>query len=149
MGWLNLYQFAANADRWVEPWRWHDVLAPGDLVCRGGECYADNFRTGTGVTEGKGGKLSGISTQAKPGASLETLATPYKNGQVGVATVASIEAAGGTITLDGKLNSAKGAHLANHATVSGLTAEQAEKLFRPTKTNPIPKAKRGNISGLC
>jgi RHS repeat-associated protein len=148
LGGLNLYGFAANADSWVDPWGLHEVLAPGDLVCRGGECYADNFKTGTGVVE-RNGKLSGISTQAKPGASLETLATPFKNAQVGVATVGSIEAAGGTITLDGELNSSKGTHRANQATVNGITAEQGERLFRPTKTNPVLKTKRGNISGLC
>ncbi|WP_157380675.1 hypothetical protein [Burkholderia ubonensis] len=83
------------------------------------------------------------------GGPIYSLATPFRNDQVGVATVADIEAAGGTITLDGKLNSAGGTHLANHATVDGITAEQAEKLFGPPKENPVQKPKRGNISGLC
>ncbi|WP_167357743.1 hypothetical protein [Caballeronia temeraria] len=80
---------------------------------------------------------------------METLATPFKHNQVGVATVAEIEAAGGKVTLDGKLNSSNGTSLANHATVDNLTAEEAEKLFQPTKQNPVPKGQRGNTSGLC
>ncbi|EQA6820812.1 hypothetical protein ACX6N0_004552, partial [Salmonella enterica] len=74
---------------------------------------------------------------------LETLSQPFKHNQIGVATVADIEKAGGTITLDGKLNSSNGSMMMNHATVDGLTAEQAEKLFRPTQPNPVPVEQRG------
>jgi RHS repeat-associated protein len=144
----NLHQYVPNPIAWIDPWGLHDILADSDLVCRGGTCTKIQFETGSGVTKGEGGVLSGISTQAKPNASLETLATPYKNRQVGVATVADIEAAGGKIILDGKLNSANGTHVANHATVDGLTAEQAEKIFNPTKENPVQKEKRGDICGL-
>ena len=49
----------------------------------------------------------------------------------------------GTITLDGKLNSTNGTMIANHATVDGLTAQQAEDLFTPTQKNPVPKELRG------
>lgn len=89
------------------------------------------------------GKLSNVSTQAKPSGTLPELAQPFKNGQVGVATVGDIENAGGKITLDGKLNSPNGKNMMNHATVDGLTGEQAEKLFTPTKDNPVPKESRG------
>lgn len=88
-----------------------------------------------------------ISKQAKPGAGLEILSQPFQHNQVGVATVGDIEKAGGKITLDGKLNSSNGTMIMNHATVDGLTAPQAEKLFQPTKQNPIPKGKRGAKSG--
>lgn len=88
-----------------------------------------------------------ISKQAKPEARLEILSQPFQHNQVGVATVGDIEKAGGTITLDGKLNSSNRTMIMNHATVDGLTAPQAEKLFQPTKQNLIPKGKRGAKSG--
>jgi RHS repeat-associated protein len=142
-GGINLYQYAPNPVRWIDPLGLHEILADTDLVCRGGTCTAEQFRTGSGVTADANGKLHGVSTQARQGAKLETLAQPFRNGQVGVATVKDIERAGGKITLDGKLNSVNGTHMANHATVDGLTAEQAEKLFNPAKQNPVPKAERG------
>ena len=72
---------------------------------------------------------------------METLAEFFSNyGQIGVTTVGEIEKAGGTITLDGELNSnGKGTHKMYHATVSGLTAEQLEQLFTPTQKNPAKK----------
>ncbi|ECA8973296.1 RHS repeat-associated core domain-containing protein, partial [Salmonella enterica subsp. enterica serovar Omuna] len=142
-GGLNLYAYAPNPLRWIDPLGLHDILADTDIVCRGGTCSADSFKNGSGVSADANGKLSGISTQAKPNAGLETLSQPFKHNQIGVATVADIEKAGGTITLDGKLNSPNGSMMMNHATVDGLTAEQAEKLFHPTQPNPIPVEQRG------
>ena len=46
------------------------------------------------LISGADGKLSGVSTQAKPGGTLDVLSQPYRNGQVGVATVGDIEAVG-------------------------------------------------------
>jgi hypothetical protein len=109
------------------------------LVCRGGLCTAKSFETGTGVTRGADGKLSGISTQSRPGASLETLAQPFKNGQLGRCTVGDIEDAGGWVVFDGHPKNP------NHATVSGITAEKAQQLFTPTIPNPVPKEVRGTF----
>ncbi|HAE8459297.1 TPA_asm: RHS repeat-associated core domain-containing protein, partial [Salmonella enterica subsp. enterica serovar Wien] len=142
-GGINLYSYAPNPIKWMDPLGLHDILADTDIVCRGGACSADSFKNGSGVAADANGKLSGISTQAKPNAGLETLSQPFKHNQIGVATVADIEKAGGTITLDGKLNSSNGSMMMNHATVDGLTAEQAEKLFRPTQPNPVPVEQRG------
>ncbi|QNQ18537.1 hypothetical protein HF650_01505 [Kosakonia sp. SMBL-WEM22] len=124
-GGLNLYSYAPNPIKWIDPLGLHDILADTDIVCRGGACSADSFKNGSGVAADTNGKLSGISIQAKPNAGLETLSQPFKHNQIGVATVADIEKAGGTITLDGKLNSSNGSMMMNHATVDGLTAEQA------------------------
>ncbi len=55
----------------------HDILNDSDLVCRSGACSADSLAKGSGVVTGAGGKLSGISTQAKPGADLTTLSQPF------------------------------------------------------------------------
>lgn len=146
-GGINLYSYAPNPIKWMDPLGLHDILADTDIVCRGGACSADSFKNGSGVAADANGKLSGISTQAKPNAGLETLSQPFKHNQIGVATVADIEKAGGTITLDGKLNSSNGSMMMNHATVDGLTAEQAEKLFRPTQPNPVPVEQRGPKRG--
>ncbi|ELG8973370.1 RHS domain-containing protein, partial [Salmonella enterica] len=146
-GGINLYSYAPNPIKWMDPLGLHDILADTDIVCRGGACSADSFKNGSGVAADANGKLSGISTQAKPNAGLETLSQPFKHNQIGVATVADIEKAGGTITLDGKLNSSNGSMMMNHATVDGLTAEQAEKLFCPTQPNPVPVEQRGPKRG--
>ena len=135
-GGYNLYQYAPNALMWIDPLGLHETLSNSDIVCRGGTCKAENFKNASGATIDANGKISGISTQAKPGASLETLAEFFGSyGQIGVATVGEIEKAGGTITLDGKENSIGGAHQSSkyHATVDGLTAEQLEQLFTPAK----------------
>ncbi|MEO0592987.1 MAG: RHS repeat-associated core domain-containing protein [Myxococcota bacterium] len=109
------------------------------LVCRGGMCTADNFSGGSGVTTASNGTLAGVSTQSRVGASVETLAQPFRNGQVGVTTVGDIRAAGGRVVMDGTVRNP------NHATVSGITAQQAEALFTPTIPNPVPKPVRGTI----
>ena len=140
-GGYNLYQYAPNALMWIDPLGLHDILADTDIVCRAGTCNADQFQHGSGVKVDSKGKLSGISTQAKPGASVEVLAKAIPHNQFGIATVGDIEKAGGRITLDGQSN-AQGKHQYNHATVDGLTAKQAEKLFKPTIKNPIPKSQR-------
>ncbi|NUF79770.1 RHS repeat protein, partial [Snodgrassella sp. ESL0323] len=137
-GGFNLYQYAPNAFMWIDPLGLHEILSDNDIVCRGGTCEAENFKNGNGVKTDANGKLSGVSTQAAPGADLETLAKAFNHNQVGIATVGEIEKAGGTITLDGESN-VKGPHKMNHATVSGLTAEQFEQLFTPTVKNPAKK----------
>ena len=145
MGGTNVFQYAPNPIGWIDPFGLASTLSPDDIVCRGGTCLADQFTTGSGIDTGPDGKLSGISTQAKPNGSAENLTRPFKNGQVGIATVADIEAAGGTVTLDGRLNSSNGTMVANHATVQGITAQQAESIFK-TQPNPNPKPERGEIS---
>ena len=142
-GGMNVFQYAPNPVGWIDPFGLHSTLSPDDIVCRDGTCLAEQFTKGSGITTGPDGKLNGISTQAKPNGSAENLNRPFKNAQVGIATVADIEAAGGTVTLDGRLNSANGTMVANHATVEGITAQQAESIF---KTQPNPKPERGDIS---
>ncbi len=112
-------------------------LPDSALVCRGGACKAENFLNGSGVTRAGDGTLSGVSTQSRAGASVDELAKPFKNNQVGVTTAGDIRRAGGRVTADGHLGNP------NHATVDGLTAQQLERLFSPTRTNPVPPAQRG------
>ena len=132
-----LYGYVYNTHVEIDPFGLHDILSDTDLVVRGGTCTVDRFINGSGVVQDPiTGKLSDISTQARPNADLETLAKPFAHKQVGVATVGDIEKAGGIITLDGELNSIGGTKIKNHATVDGLTPEQAEELFNPTQKNP-------------
>ena len=138
-----LYGYVRDPNRMIDSLGLHETLADTDIVVRAGACSSTSFANGSGVVTDSAGKLSGISTQAKPGASLAELAQPFPHNQVGVATVGEIEKAGGKITLDGKLNSTNGTMVMNHATVDGLTADQGEKLFTPTKANPVPKESRG------
>jgi hypothetical protein len=92
---------------------------------------------GSGVTRATDGALTGVSTQSKAGASINELAKPFKNNQIGVSTVGDIRRAGGRVTADGYGKNP------NHATVDGLTATQLEQLFSPTMQNPVPPNSRG------
>ena len=139
-----VYGYVSNPTRQIDPLGLHEILSNTDIVVRGGTCSADSFAKGSGVSQNSlTGKLNGISTQAKPGANLAELAQPFPHNKVGVSTVGEIEKAGGKIIMDGKLNSPNGTMIKNHATVNGLTADQAEKLFTPTTNNPVPNKLRG------
>jgi RHS repeat-associated protein len=107
------------------------------LVCRGGACKAENFLQGSGVKQAADGTLSGVSTQSRAGASVDELAKPFYNNQVGVTTAGEVRAAGGRVTADGHAGNP------NHATVDGLTPHQLEGLFTPTIPNPVPPGQRG------
>jgi len=111
-------------------------LSNSDVVCRGGVCKAENFNNGSGVSRASDGTLNGVSTQCKPGATVEELARSINYNQIGVTTVGEIRAAGGRITLDGN------ARNPSHATVDGINGSNLERLFTPTITNPIPRDQR-------
>ena len=108
------------------------------LVVRGGQNLPENFAHGSGVSVDPGGKLEGVSVNAAPGLSLPELTTPnpatgypgIPHHQVGVTTVGAVRAAGGEVV--------PSPTRANpyHATLSGVTPEQASDLFRPTVSNP-------------
>jgi hypothetical protein len=112
---------------------------PGDsLVVRGGENLPESFAQGSGVTVDAGGKVQGVSVNAAPGRTVKELTAPnpqtghpgIPHNQVGVTTVDKIRALGGGVDPSPtKMNP-------NHATLSGLTPQQASSLFRPTVKNP-------------
>ena len=99
------------------------------FVCRAGECLADSFSRGTGVKENPDGTLDGISVRSAPGISIEELTNGFKNKQIGVTTVGNIRSLGGEVIQSGSINNPY------HADLSGITAEQAERLFTPTIQN--------------
>jgi hypothetical protein len=93
----------------------------------------------------EGGHIEGVSVNAAPGVSVQALTAPnphtgypgIPHNQVGVTTVGAIRAAGGDVV--------PSPTRANpyHATVSGLTPEQASQLFRPTVKNPNTRTRVG------
>lgn len=108
------------------------------LVVRGGQNLSGHFAQGSGVIVDAGGKIEGVSVNAAPGVSVQELTAPnphtghpgLPHTQVGVTTVGAIRTAGGDV-----IPSPTRTNL-YHATLSGLTPEQASQLFRPTVKNP-------------
>jgi hypothetical protein len=108
------------------------------LVVRGGENLPESFAQGSGVAVEASGKVQGVSVNAAPGLTLKDLTAPnaqtgypgIPHRQVGVTTVGRIRAQGGDV------NPSPSKKNPSHATMSGLTPEQASSLFRPTVKNP-------------
>lgn len=99
-------------------------------VVRGGTCLACQFENGSGVAIDADGLLHGVSVNSAEGLSIKELSTGIPNGKIGTTTVSQIEALGGKVKASPTKNNPY------HSTLSGITAEQAEKLFNPTIKNP-------------
>jgi len=108
------------------------------LVVHGGRNLPESFVRGAGVTVDDDGKLRGVSVNCAPQTTVDALtganpSTGYPgilHGRVGVTTVGAVRNVGGDVTSSPtKRNS-------NHATLNGLTPDQASELFRPTRKNP-------------
>jgi hypothetical protein len=108
------------------------------VVVRGGQNLPENFAQGSGVTVDAGGKVQDVSVNAAPGLSVKELTAPdaqtgypgIPHNQVGVTTVGKVRALGGDVVPSPRKRNP------NHATLGGLTPEQASSLFRPTVKNP-------------
>ena len=102
---------------------------PGDaLVVRGGTNTPKLVEKGR-ATHPCG--VSGVSVECADGVTLEQLckSKAIPHGQVGVTRVRDVRALGGdVIRTDGKSP--------NHATLTGLTADEISGLFNPTVPNP-------------
>ncbi|HCA67596.1 MAG TPA: hypothetical protein DEP11_05125 [Candidatus Jacksonbacteria bacterium] len=106
---------------------------PDSALCvRGGQCTAEQFRNASGVTYNKQTNTleDGVSVNSAPNKSVEELSKGIKNGQIGVTTVGDVRKAGGDV-----IPSQSGQN-PNHATLQGITPEQAQKSFQPTRPNP-------------
>jgi hypothetical protein len=99
------------------------------LVVRGGRNQPEDLRRGT-RTHPSG--VTGASVECAAGLSPEELAEAIPHGQVGVTTVGAIRAAGGDVVR----TSGRSPH---HATVVGLSPEEASRLLTPTIENPAKK----------
>lgn len=102
-------------------------IADDAIVCRGGTCKAQQFAEGSGVTIDDNGGLQGVSVNV--GTSVDQVTEGIRNGQVGLTTAAAIRALGGEVVASPTRNNPL------HATLSGLTADQAAALFE-TVPNP-------------
>jgi hypothetical protein len=107
------------------------------LVVRGGLNLPENFAQGSGVIVAPDGRIEKVSVNAGAGASITDLTATSQTGyagiphrQIGVTTVGAIRAAGGEVTATPTRKNPF------HATLSGLTPEEASKSFRPTIKNP-------------
>jgi hypothetical protein len=99
------------------------------LVVRGGRNQPEDLRRGM-RTHPSG--VTGASVECAEGLSVEELAAGLPHGQVGVTTVGAIRAAGGDVVRTS-------GHSPHHATVVGLSAEEASRLLTPTILNPAKK----------
>jgi len=102
------------------------------LVVRGGRNHPEDIRRGSG-THPSG--VTGVSIESAVGVSIVELARTIPHGQVGVTTVDEIRKAGGEVIR----TSGRSPY---HATLTGLTPEQASKLLTPTIPNPARKDER-------
>jgi hypothetical protein len=120
-----------------------DEIPDEALVVRGGQNLPENFAQGSGVQVGMGDKLDGVSVNASANLSVQDLAAPdfqtgypgILNNQLGVTTVGEIRRLGGVVTASPTRSNP------NHATLSGITPQQASELFRPTISNPHRRKK--------
>ena len=99
------------------------------LVVRGGRNQPEDLRRGT-RTHPSG--VTGASVECAEGLSLKELAKAIPHGQVGVTTVGAIRAAGGDVVR----TSGRSPH---HATVVGVSPDEASRLLTPTIANPAKK----------
>jgi len=99
------------------------------LVVRGGRNQPVDLRRGMG-THPSG--VTGASVECAEGMSVEELAAAIPHSQVGVTTVGAIRAAGGDVVR----TSGRSPH---HATLVGLSPEEASRLLTPTVANPAKK----------
>ena len=111
-----------------------DVVVRGGTNVPGGGNSVEGIRAGTSTNPESG--ATGFSAQASPGATICELCAGIPNNQVGVTTAGDIRAAGGDVLPTG--NAAN----PNHVTVTGLAAEDANRLLTPTRPNPIPPEER-------
>ncbi len=96
------------------------------LIVRGGRNQAADLKRGLG-THPSG--LTGVSVECAAGMSAEELAAAIPHSQIGVTTVGAVRAAGGDVVR----TSGRSPH---HATLTGLSPEEASRLLTPTIPNP-------------
>lgn len=96
------------------------------LVVRGGRNQPDDLRRGM-RTHPSG--VTGASVECAEGMPVEELAVNIPHNQVGVTTVGAIRAAGGDVVRTSGRSP-------NHATLVGLSPEEASHLLTPTVPNP-------------
>lgn len=103
-----------------------EAIPDDATVVRGGQNRPEDIRRGTG-THPSG--VTGVSVECAADLNVAELAAAIPHGQVGVTTVGEVrKASGDVIRTSGRSP--------YHATLSGLTPEQASSLLTPTISNP-------------
>lgn len=74
-------------------------------------------------------RVTGASVECAENLSVEELAAAIPHNKVGVTTVGAVRAVGGDVVRTS-------GHSSNHATMTGLSAEDASRLLTPTIANP-------------
>ncbi len=105
-------------------------ISSGSPTIRGGACKAGNFEKGSGVTLDANGKLNNVSVNSKSGLTVEELSKGIPHPKVGATTAGQIRQAGGDVIASPTSGNP------NHATLHGITPQQAEDIFNPTIPNP-------------
>lgn len=106
-----------------------DGIPDEAIAVRGGRNLPADLRRGTS-THPSG--VTGASVECAEGMSVEALAAAIPHGHIGVTRVGAIRAAGGDVVR----TSGRTPH---HATLVGLSPEQASRLLTPTVPNPAKK----------
>lgn len=104
-------------------------LSDESLVVRGGRNRPEDIERGIAVHPSG---VAGVSVESTSSLSVEELAAGVLHGQIGITTVGHVRAAGGDVVRTA------GRSL-NHATLTGLTPNQASELLTPTIPNPAQK----------
>lgn len=103
-----------------------DRIPDDALVVRGGRNQPADLRRGT-QTHPSG--VTGASVECASGMTVEELAVSIPHGQLGVTKVGAIRAAGGDVVRTSGRSP-------NHATLVGLSPEEASRLLTPVMRNP-------------
>jgi hypothetical protein len=96
------------------------------FVVRGGRNRPEDFERST-ATHPSG--ITGVSVECAAGITVRQLAATIPHRQVGVTTVGDVRQAGGDVVRTSGRSP-------NHATLVGLTPEQASRLLTPVQPNP-------------
>ena len=103
-----------------------DRIPDDALAVRGGRNRPEDFERGVG-THPSG--ITGVSVESAVDKSISDLTSYIPHSQIGVTTVGAIRAAGGDVVR----TNGRSPH---HATIVGLDAATASRLFTPTIVNP-------------
>jgi len=107
-------------------------ISDNAFIVRGGHNRPEDIRRGIG-THPSG--ITGISVECEVDVTITQLALLIPHGQIGVTTVGEVRKAGGDVIR----TSGRSPY---HATLTGLTPEQASGLLTPTLPNPVRGKKR-------
>jgi hypothetical protein len=106
-----------------------DRISDEASVVRGGRNQPADLRRGTGVHPSG---ITGVSVECAEKMSVKDLAASLPHSQIGVTTAGAIRAAGGDVVR----TTGRSPH---HATLVGLSPEEASRLLTPAILNPARK----------